>query len=99
MNHIIELVMAAGKCFHYHSDCGKIALFCNKNYTPIHFLPRGPAPLHLTTLSPTQEIMTRWKKKNQKKESFKERMTNYLLFTENKVEVRFLTFFFSHQRN
>lgn len=50
MKHIIELVMAAAKCFHYSGDCGEIALLCNKNYTPIHFLPRGPASLHLATL-------------------------------------------------
>lgn len=74
MKHIIELVMAAAKCFHYSGDCGEIALLCNKNYTPIHFLPRGPASLHLATLyCLPQEIMTRWKKKNQKKERFNDR--------------------------
>lgn len=43
MNHIIELVMAVGKCFHYPGDCGKIALFCNKNYTPHSFSTKRPS--------------------------------------------------------
>lgn len=69
-NHIIELVMAVGKFFHYLGDCGKIALFCNKNYTPHSFSVKRPSfsALNNTLSPPPQEIMACWKTKNQKKE-------------------------------
>lgn len=37
ISHIIKLVMAGGKCFHYPGYCSEIALFCDKNHTPIIF--------------------------------------------------------------